>query len=152
MKKNEFTAEDILKKHETNVKSAVSGYCLAGILGLFYIIRFIVTKNLDFYFSLNFTRLMLVFGIEGKISTAVSLVLALAFAAAYFAVTVLAVKRAKGLWLCMGMYIFDTLCFVPLGLVAGEIKPEFFIDVIVHAFVLVFLAAGIKSQGKISNK
>lgn len=152
MKKKEFTAEDMLKKHETNVKSAVSGYCLAGILGLFYIIRFAVTKNLDFYFSLSFTRLMLIFGIEDKMSTAVSLVLSAAFVGVYFLMVFFAVKDTKKLWLCMGVYIFDTLCFLPLAFVIGEITPDFFIDVIVHAFVIVFLAAGIKSQGKIRNK
>lgn len=150
MRKNEFTAEDRLKKHETNVKSAISGYCLAGILGLVYIIRFIITKNLDFYFSLTFTRLMLVFGIEGKISTVVSLVLSAGFILAYFLVAVLAVKDAKSLWLCLGVYVLDCLCFVPLAFALSGITPDFFIDVIVHVFVIVFLAAGIASSRKIN--
>ncbi len=150
MRKNEFTAEDRLKKHETNVKSAVSGYCLAGILGLVYIIRFIITKNLDFYFSLTFTRLLLVFGIEGKIGTAVSLVLSAGFVLVYFLMAVLAVRDAKRLWLCLGVYVIDCICFVPLAFALKGVTPDFFIDVIVHVFVIVFLAAGIVSSRKIN--
>ena len=32
--KKTFTKEDIIKKHQTNVKSAASSFILAGILGL----------------------------------------------------------------------------------------------------------------------
>ena len=53
MNKN-FTKEDLIKKHETNVKSAASAFALSGILGLIYIVRFFITKNFDFYFSLTF--------------------------------------------------------------------------------------------------
>lgn len=144
MNKN-FTKEDLIKKHETNVKSAASAFALSGILGLIYIVRFFITKNFDFYFSLTFTELSLRLSDCGKIPDILSYVLIAAYAAIYIIVCLLAAKNPAKLSVALGLYIIDFLCFVPLFIFHGEIRPEYFIDVIVHLFVIIFIAVGIKS-------
>ena len=54
--KKQFTEEEKKLKLETNIKSAMTGYFLSGVLGIIYIVRFIITKNFDFYFSLAFKK------------------------------------------------------------------------------------------------
>ncbi len=148
MKKN-FTPEDIMKKHETNIKSATSGFTLAGVLGIIYIIRFFITKNFDFYFSLTFTELLLRLSDYGEIPDAFSYVLVADYVIAYLVIVVLIARNSKRLPLALGLYVFDCLCFVPLFLFHRTIQPEYFIDVIVHLFVVVFLVVGIKSAKKV---
>jgi len=145
MNKN-FTPEDIEKKHETNIKSATSGFMLAGVLGIIYIVRFFITNNFDFYFSLTFTELMLRLGDAEKIPPVSSYVLAAVFVTAYLLVAVMTAKKSKSLVVALCLYCFDFVCFVPLFAFRGSLQPEFFIDVIVHLFVLIFLAVGIKSS------
>lgn len=148
MNKN-FTPEDIKQKHETNIKSATSGFALAGVLGIIYIVRFFITKNFDFYFSLTFTELFLRLSDCGDTPTVFSHVLIANYIAVYLIIAVLAAKNSKRLSLALGLYLFDCLCFIPLFIFHGEIRPELFIDVIVHLFTVVFLIAGIKSVKKV---
>ncbi len=150
MKKN-FTPEDIKKKHETNIKSAASGFSLAGVLGIIYIVRFFITKNFNFYFSLTFTELLLRTSDYGSTHNAFSYVLIAGFVIIYFIVAFLVAKNSKKLPLALGLYLFDCVCFIPLFIFHGSIQPEYFIDVIVHLFVVIFLAVGIKSSRKITG-
>ena len=146
-----FTPEDIKKKHETNVKSATSGFLLAGVLGLIYIIRFFITKNFDFYFSLTFTELLLRLSDYGETPDAFSYVIIADYVAIYFIVAILAARNSKRLPLALGLYLLDFFCFIPLFIFHGTVQPEHFIDVIVHVFVVIFLAVGIKSSRKITT-
>ena len=148
MNKN-FTDEDIIKKLETNVKSATSGVSLAGILGIIYVVRFFISGNFNFYFSITFTELMLRLGDAGKLSPTLSYIAVAVFLAAYLAVVALAVKNAKNLRLCLGLYLADCLCFIPLFIFHGSIQPDYFIDVIVHLFVVIFLSVGVISEKKL---
>lgn len=146
MAKN-FTKEDMLKKHETNVKAAVSNFGLIGILGIIYIVRFFITKNFNFYFSLSFTELMLRLSDTNKLAPAAAYVLIGLFIAAYATVFVLCMKDQKKLHLAFGLYAFDALCLIGNALIHGPLlKPDFFIDVIVHLFLFVFLFVGIRSE------
>lgn len=146
MAKN-FTKEDMLKKHETNVKAAVSNFGLIGILGIIYIVRFFVTKNFNFYFSLSFTELMLRLSDTNKLAPVAAYVLIGLFVAAYAAVFILCMKDQKNLRLAFGLYAFDALCLIGIALVHGSLlKPDFFIDVIMHLFLFVFLFVGIRSE------
>ena len=144
--KNNFTKEDIIKKHETNVKSASSSFSLVGILGLIYVVRYFVSGNLNFYFSLAFAEMMLRL-YDGKLIPLVAALAAIiVFFALYIFVIVLIAKDPSKLKVGLGIYLFDCLCLAGTGLIHGEsLQPEFFIDVIVHAFVIVFLAVGIRS-------
>lgn len=140
-----FTKEDLIRKHETNVKSATSAFALAGVLGLIYIARFFITKNFDFYFSLTASELILRLADEGSMPDAFSYTVLADYIAVYFIVAVIAAKNPKRLSLALGLYIIDTLCFIPLFVFHGNIRAECFIDVIVHLFVIIFLSVGIKS-------
>lgn len=144
--KKSFSKEEILMKHETNIKSATSAFGLAGLLGIIYIVRFFIKKNFEFYFSLTFTEFILRLSQEGKIPTVLSISLLVLYIALYLTALILAAKKSEKLRLCLGVYLADTLFFVPLFMLHGNIQPEFFIDIIVHVFVIVFLAAGIKSN------
>lgn len=150
MNKN-FTPEDIKKKHETNVKSATSGFVLAGVLGIIYIVRYFMTKNFDFHFSLTFTELFLRLSDFGETPDAFSYVLIADYMAIYFVVAFLAARNRKRLSLALGLYIFDCLCFIPLFIFHGSIQPEYFIDVIVHIFVIIFLSVGISSSRRLTR-
>lgn len=144
MAKN-FSKEDLLKKKETNIKSAFSGFSLAGILGIIYIVRFFAAGNFDFHFSLSFTELMLRLSEGGKLPSALCYALMGVFLIIYFAVVVLIAKDPKKLIISLGVYLFDCICLIPLALVHAQLQPEFFIDVIIHFFVVLFLFVGVKS-------
>ncbi len=151
MNKN-FTAEERKMKHETNIKSATSGFVLAGVLGIIYIVRYFITKNFNFFFSLTFTELFLRLSDYGETPDAFSYVLIADYVAIYFIIAVLAAKSSKRLPLALGLYLIDCLCFIPLFIFHGSIQPEYFIDVIVHLFVVIFLCAGIRSSKKINSQ
>ena len=150
MNKN-FTPEDIKKKHETNVKSATSGFVLAGVLGIIYIVRFFITKNFNFHFSLTFTELFLRLSACGKAPLSFYYVLIVCYIIIYLALSVLAAKNSKRLIPALGLYLFDCACFVPLFIFHGSIQPEYFIDVIVHIFVVIFLSVGIRSSRRLTR-
>ncbi len=151
MKRN-FTKEEMLKKHETNIKSATSGFVLSGVLGLIYIVRYIIKDNFDFYFSLSFTELMLRLSDAGSLSATVAYVLIAAFIAVFLALAILTAKNAKHLRYALFFYVFDFLCLIPLAVFHGEnITSAFFIDVIVHIFVVLFISVGIISEKKKSQ-
>ena len=42
-----------IKKHQTNIKSAVGAYGMALIMTLVYIVKALLGKNFFFYFSIN---------------------------------------------------------------------------------------------------
>lgn len=153
MNKN-FTAEDILQKHRTNIKSAQSAFSLTGILGLIYIVRYLVTGNFDFYFSLSFTELMLRLGAEGTVSKIVSIVSITAFLAVYIVFGAFAAKNSKYLPICLGVYVFDFLCLGVLlfAVRTAPVPADAYIDAIVHLFVIVFISAGIYSHKKVADK
>ena len=81
--RKDFTKEDIIKKHETNVKSAFTAYFLAFVLGLIYIVRYLIKQEFDFYFSLSFTDMMLKLESSGEISKAICIAAIVVFAVIY---------------------------------------------------------------------
>ncbi len=142
-----YTYKDMLKKHETNVKSAVGGFGLAGILGLIYILRYFIKHNFDFYFSISFTEIMLRLTDNGTLSPVTGYSLIGAFVIVFIAVFLLALKDSKKLKPCLIMYIFDCICLVASIFIVfgGSVTPKFFIDVIIHIFIILFLSVGVKS-------
>lgn len=141
-----FTEEELMKKHGTNIKSAVSGFGLAGVLGLIYIIRYFISGNFNFYFSLTFTELMLRLYDKGSLPLVAAIALIVVFVALYIAVVLLCSKKPEKLRLALGLYLADSLCLIGTFLLHGQnIQSDFFIDVIVHLFVILFLVVGMKS-------
>lgn len=148
----DFTKEDILKKHETNIKSASTAILLSGILGLIYVVRYILSGNLNFYFSLSFTDLLLRLG-EDKGGILVPAVISVVYILVYTSLSVLMAKSKKAIYAGLGIYLFDFACLI-YSFVCIFPKPldsAHFIDVIVHLFVIIFLVVGIVSQKKIKE-
>lgn len=144
---NKFTKEEMIKKHETNVKSALSGFALAGVLALIYIVRYFIKGDFGFYFSFAFSEVLLRLQDSGKLSPVIAYVLIGIFVAICIACILLVRKDSKNLKFCLGFYLFDTAFLIVNALVCfgGKIAPDFFIDVIIHAFIIVFLIVGVKS-------
>ena len=155
MNKN-FTKEDIIKKHETNVKSAFTGLSLAGVLGIIYVVRYFITGNFNFHISLSVPEMMLKLGHGETVSPAVAYGVTAAFFAVYLLVTVLCLKDAKFLKAGLTVYSFDFICllffmFVVLRQFPDSFSTDLYIEVILHCFVILFLSVGIYSHGKLKK-
>ncbi len=151
-----FTKEDIIKKHETNVKSANTAFSLAGILGIIYVIRYFITDNFDFHFSLSLPEMMLKLGHGGTVNPATAYGITAAFFALYILIVVLMQKNQKFLSLGLAVYAFDLLCllffmFVVLRQFPASFSADLYIEVILHIFVILFLSVGVYSHGKLKN-
>ena len=154
-----FTKEDIIKKHETNVKSSNTAFSLAGILGIIYIVRYFITGNFEFHFSLSLPEMMLKLGHGETVSPSVAYAVTAVFFAFYILVTVLMIKNPKFIKLGLTFYSFDFLCllffmFVVLRQFPDSFSNDLYIEVIIHVFVILFLSMGVYSHEKLkkSNK
>ncbi len=152
MNKN-FTEEDIIKKHQTNVKSAQSAFALAGMLGIIYIVRYFITGNFDFYFSLSFTQAWLMKVAEGTASEDLGYSLIAVFIIAYLSLTAVIVKKPARLDSALGLYMIDFAYLIGCFIIkSSNITGDILIDVILHIFIIVFLIVGIKSEKKLREK
>lgn len=152
MNKN-FTKEDIIKKHETNVKSANTGLFLAGLLGVVYVIRYFITDNFNFHFCLSVPEMMLKLGHEGTLTAPVAYGVTALFFVIYIAVTVMTVKDPKFLKFGLALYAFDFVCLLLFMFVIlpFPFPTDLFIEVILHVFNILFLSVGVYSYGKLKK-
>lgn len=152
MNKN-FTKEEIIKKHETNIKSAATVILLSGVLGLIYAVRFFFKGDFNFYFSLSFTDMILKSGSENG-NVIVPSVISVIFIFIYLSLSVLSGKNTKLLYVALGMYLFDFCCLIGslIFLYEKPLDPACLIDVIMHLFIIVFLVVGIKSEKAMRNE
>lgn len=155
MNKN-FTKEDIIKKHETNVVSAFTAIAMAGILGLVYVVRYFITGNFDFHFSLSIPEMMLKLGHGGTVSAPVSYGVTAGFFILYLLVAVLCLKDAKFLKVGLALYSLDfASLFIFIAVLLMQFPDSFstdiFIEVIIHFFVILFLSVGVYSHGKLKK-
>lgn len=152
MNKN-FTKEDIIKKHETNIKSACAGLALAGVLGIIYVVRYFITGNFDFHFSLSFPEMMLKLGASGRLSVGMAYTATAIFLLLYLVVTVAASKKPRLLFLGLSLYFFDFLCllFFMLVILKCDFESSLYIEVILHIFNILFLSVGVYSQGRLKK-
>lgn len=148
-----FTEKEIILKHETNVKSAFTAISMAGVLGIIYVVRYFITGNFDFHFSLSLPEMMLKLGHAGDIAPGLSYGVTAAFFSLYLLVTVLCLKDAKFLKAALALYSFDFICllFFMLVLTNTPIPRDIFIEVIIHIFVILFLSVGVYSHGKLKK-
>lgn len=149
MNKN-FTKDDIIKKHNTNVISAGAMFIIVGVLGVIYIARFIIFGNFDFYFSLSFTDMLLKIGHE-KGSFLVPAILIAAFLIIYLVATLMAAKNSKFLILPLGVYLFDFAALITCMAFLWEkpLNPDCYIELIVHIIITIFLIVGVRSERKL---
>ncbi len=143
-----FTQEEIIKKHQTNVKSAFTAALLAGVLGLIFTVRYIFKGNFDFYFSFGFVEAVLRLFDEGTLTVIPTALLVCAFLVCYLLFSALSMKNQKWFYALLGLYLFDfvSLGVMLLAVLPRPIAPDAFIDVIVHGFITVFLVLGILSH------
>lgn len=146
MNKN-FTKEDIIKKHQTNVKSAWTAFTLAGILGIIYIVRYFITGNFNFYFSLSFTEGMLKFIENDILSSSAGYTIIGAFVVVYILADILIALKPKNLIIALMVYAFD-FAFLVYQILSNlnSFNPDRLIDVIIHCFIIIFISVGIFSE------
>jgi len=152
MKKN-FTAEEIIKSYETNIKAATSLYTLAGALCGIYILRYFITKNFNFYFKLAFPDMFLKLGDAGEIPFILGVVLALVSLLIYILPGAFLMKKHSLFPVAVLIYVADTLCLLFCDFVLWG-KPEssdFVIDIICHIWVLLFVFVGLRSAKKLKK-
>ena len=160
-----------IKKHQTNIKSAVGAYGMALIMTLVYVIKALLGKNFHFYFS-NFVPELLLkcaaftVGYDGAFSetfaqswrgtlpTVWFIVCFTAYAAACVVLLLVAGKHPPFLWAVFAFQLLDTA-----ALLAGRLQgiPDgmgetVWIDVIFHGLVLLFLLVGAVSGVKLPKE
>ena len=152
MKKN-FTKEDIIKKYKTNVTSAYTALSLAGLLGVIYVIRYFITGNFDFHFSLSIPETMLKLGHSETISPVAAYTVTAIFFAVYVLIIVLTLKNEKLLSAGLVLYALDFLCLLIFMFVImkGVFSSSMYIEVIIHLFTILFLSVGVYSQKKLKE-
>lgn len=147
-----------LKRVQTDIKSAQGAMAMSLALTLIYIVRALIARNLDFYFSLYTVEFLIKAsefapGFKGSLPGAAAIAVMVAFIAAAAVFTVLAQKKPVFLYGCLAVYGFDTI-FMLIGKLSGYFSPfeqTELIDVIVHAFILVFLIIGVIAQEKLKK-
>ncbi len=148
-----FTKEDIIKKHQTNIKSAVGLFALTAALGVIYIVRYFITSNFNFYFGLSFTEVLLRKSADGSISTALAYCLSAVFLLAVFAVAAVILKKPRQLHSALGLYMVDfAFLTVYIATDLGSFTSDRVIDIIFHLIITVFLIVGLKSQKELRTK
>lgn len=150
-----------IKKHQTNIKSAVGAYGMALIMTLVYVIKALLGKNFHFYFS-NFVPETLLKSASfttnyagdfsetflqswrGALPLVWFCVCFAAYAAVCVALLLIAGKHPPFIWALFAFQLLDTA-----ALLAGRLQgiPDgmgetVWIDVIFHVLVLLFLLVG----------
>lgn len=147
-----------LKRFQTDIKSAQGAMAMSLVLTIIYIVRALITKNLNFYFSLYTVEFLIKSsdfapGFRGSLPGAAAAAGIVAFIAVSVVFTVLSQKNPVFLYSCLAVYGFDSL-FMLAGKFSGYFSPvvaEDYIDIIVHAFILVFLIIGTVSYQKMKK-
>ncbi len=149
MKKG-FTKEDIIKKHQTNVKSAMTAFSISVVLGAIFIVRFLIKKNTDYFFSLAITEIIISFG-GAKLWSLLAIVL---YFALYIFLLIRAGKNPRGLKACLAVYAVDTAALVGKMLAVASYTDyaSEAVDVIFHLFIIVFICVGIYSVKKLDGE
>lgn len=151
--KKKFTAEEVIKSHETNIKAATSLYTLAGALFAIYTLRYFITGNFNFYFKLAFADMFLKLGDSGEIPFALGAVVAVISVIAYNLPGAFLMKKPELFSLATAIYVADTICLLLCDFLLFG-KPEgsdFLIDIITHLWVLLFLIVGLRSAKKLKK-
>lgn len=151
--------EKKLKKLQTDVKSAQGMIAMSVILNLIFAFRTLVSKKLDFYFSYYVTA-FLIKGSElypqfsGNFSKTAVIISVVAIAVVSFILAALIQKKTNLFSAFLAVYLADS-AFMVYSLVAnplGDFSENSFIDVIFHAFVIIFTVVGIIADKKLKKQ
>lgn len=146
------------KRLQTDIKSAQGAMAMSLVLTVIYIIRALIAKNLNFYFSLYTAEFLIKYsafapGYRGNLPKVAAAVIIAAFIVIALIFTVLSQKKPVFLYGCLAVYGFDTV-FMLIGKLSGTFSPlvqEDFIDITVHAFILSFLIIGVIGYNKLKK-
>lgn len=145
--KKKFTQEEIIKKHETNIKAATSLYTLAGALYAIYTLRYFITGNFNFYFRLAFADMFLKLGDSGEIPFALGVALAVISLIIYILPGAKLMKNYGLFPVATLIYAADTVCllFCDFVLWGKPQNSDFVIDIICHLWIFLFIIVGLRS-------
>lgn len=141
---------ELEKKCRTYIKSAQGSITLTLILSLIYIVRAFISGNLNFWFSTYVVEFLVKSSdfctqYAGSLSKPLAAVLIVAFIALLACATALSQKKGEWLFVCLVIYGLDTALLL-WGDFSNHFEPftqDKWIDIVVHAFVLVFIIVGI---------
>lgn len=135
--------EQLEKKYRTYIKSAQGSAGMIIILSVVYVVRALIAGNTNFWFSMYIVQF--VFRSNDIFSDAVQIIIIAAFLAFFSLLVIFSQKSAKWLYVLLGVYALDT-AFLVAGTLTSALGPfdeSQWIDIIVHAFMLVFIVSGI---------
>lgn len=146
------------KLYLSYIKSADTAITVAFVLNLVYVVRFILSRNFDFFFSLYTTQFALkgggFFGIyEGSISKSLSVIIVALSFLVLLAALLLPLKNPSFLTFSLIAYSLDT-AFLIFGFIKNpffDINEGSYIDLIFHLFILLFIFVGIYANNKLKN-
>ena len=158
MQKRNMSNEQLEKRYKTDIKSAQGVIAMVTVITLIYIVRWLYTGEFDFYFCTAFTEFLLKaaeFSPEYRtaIPNAAAIAGIVCYLAVYAAAVILAQKKPQTLWVSLSLYVFDTVFLLVIDLTGyfGKFTSEYFIDIIFHAFILVFLIVGMVANKKLKK-
>ena len=158
MRTKHMNSEQLEKRYKTDIKSAQGVIAMVTVITLIYIVRWLYTGEFDFYFCTAFTEFLLKaaeFSPEYRtaLPNAAAIAGIVCYIAVYVAAVILAQKKAQMLWLSLSLYAFDTVFLLVVDLTGyfGGFTSEYFIDIIFHAFILLFLIVGIIANKKLKK-
>lgn len=145
-----MNSSEIEKKYRTYIKSAQGAMAMALVLSLIYIVRAVISGNLNFWFCTYVVEFLVKSAgffapYEASLSQPISIVLMAMFIAVLAAAVVLSQKNGKWLYACLVLYGADTV-FLLWGDFSNHFAPfaqDQWIDIITHAFILLFIIVGI---------
>lgn len=146
------------KYYLSYIKSAQTALSVSFILNIVYVLRFIISKNFDFYFSVYttefFMKLSGFFSVyESKISKLSGAVI-IAFVILVFAIIlIISLKNSKFLSVGLLLYLLD-FAFLLWGFFKNpfsDITEGVYIDICFHILIIIFLSVGIYSNKKMKS-
>ncbi len=151
--------EGLVKRYKTDIKSAQGVLAMATVLSLIYIIEGVASGSFDFYFATAVTGFFLKAAefspeFNGSLSAGVSIAVVTVCALLFIAAVLLAKKNTKMLWFGLVLYAVDTVFLfgVDISGYFGAFKKEDVIDLIFHAFIMVFLIVGVLAVGRLEKR
>ncbi|MGN1419704.1 MAG: hypothetical protein ACI4W6_10275 [Acutalibacteraceae bacterium] len=153
-----MNSSDAEKRYKTYIKSAQGTIGMILVMNLIYILKALISKNLNFWFSLYLTEFMIkssnfVDGYNGSVPKIVSVIVIVLSIAVLAVLTGLSQKNPKLLYACLVFYALDTV-FLLVGNIMnifGDFCESSFIDIIIHAFVVAFIINGIYGVQKLEK-
>ncbi len=152
-------SKQLEKRYRTDIKSAQGVAAMALVMTLVYVIRWLFSKEFDFYFCTAVTEVLLKAAdfsetYRGSIPAAAAIAGVAVYVGLYIVGVLLAQKDPKKLWFSLLLYLIDTVVLVGIDISCyfGPFVKENVIDLVFHAFLLIFLVVGISSVRKLQKQ